>query len=150
MLSKINYYIFTILNIGKLPASGTFGSLFAIFFYYFTYNFFSETALLFILFFFTTYSLIFLKDVLNNFKDNDPKEVIIDEFIGQLIPLIICKGNLFLIIISFISFRFFDILKIFPANVIDKKIKGPVGIIGDDIIAGLYSLILIFSLKIYI
>jgi len=76
--------------------------------------------------------------------------VIIDEFIGQLIPLIICKGNLFLIIISFISFRFFDILKIFPANIIDKKIKGPVGIIGDDIIAGLYSLILIFSLKIYI
>ena len=138
MLSKINYYIFTILNIGKLPASGTFGSLFAIFFYYFTYNFFSERALLFILFFFIKYSLIFLKDVLNNFKDNDPKEVII------------CKGNLFVIITSFISFRFFDILKIFPANIIDKKIKGPVGIIGDDIIAGLYSLILIFSLKIYI
>jgi len=150
MLNNINYLIFTLFNIGKLPASGTFGSIFTIIFYFVFYNFFSNLIFVIIIIGVLLYSLFFLPKTLSNFSNDDPKEIVIDEFIGQLIPLIICDGNLLLILLSFISFRFFDILKIFPANIIDKKIKGPVGIIGDDIIAGLYSLILIFSLKIYI
>lgn len=96
------------------------------------------------------YSLFFLKTILKNFKNDDPKEIVIDEYIGQSIPLLICDGNLILILISFFSFRFFDIFKIFPANYFDKNIKGIIGIIGDDIIAGLYCFILIYFLNIYI
>ena len=96
------------------------------------------------------YSLFFLQKILSNFSKDDPKEIVIDEFIGQLIPLMICDGNLLLILLSFISFRFFDILKIYPANIFDKKIKGAIGIIGDDIIAGIYSFIIIYVIKLYL
>lgn len=150
MLNNINYLIFTLFNIGKLPAAGTFGSIFTIIFYFACYNFFSNLVFVFIIIGVLFYSLFFLQKVLNNFSKDDPKEIVIDEFIGQLIPLVICDGNLLLILLSFISFRFFDILKIYPANIFDKKIKGPIGIIGDDIIAGIYSFIIIYVIKLFL
>ena len=129
MLNNINHLIFTLFNIGYLRQEPlavylllSFILLFIIFFKFdfCNYNYWSSF-----------YSLFFLQKTLNNFTKDDPKEIVIDEFIGQLIPLIICDGNLLLILLSFISFRFFDILKIYPANIFDKKIKGPIGIIGE-------------------
>ena len=81
-------------------------------------------------------------------EDKDPKEVVIDEVIGQTIPIYlfeIAHGNekdsqeiiLFYIYI-FILFRFFDIKKPFPINIFDKKFKNSFGVILDDVIAGLY------------
>ena len=96
------------------------------------------------------YSLIFLQRTLDSFSNEDPKEIVIDEFIGQLLPLIICNGNLLLILLSFLTFRFFDISKLFPGNIFDKKIKGAMGIIGDDVVAGIYSFITIYLTKLYI
>ena len=96
------------------------------------------------------------------FKKNDPKEIVIDEFIGQSIPIIsywyfnfgvandsFKNASSFFyfnsfwawIITSFILFRFFDILKPYPINIIDKKMKNGLGIMLDDIIAGIYSTI---------
>jgi len=96
------------------------------------------------------------------FKKNDPKEIVIDEFIGQSIPIIsywyfnfgvandsFKNASYFFyfnsfwawIITSFILFRFFDILKPYPINIIDKKMKNGLGIMLDDIIAGIYSTI---------
>jgi len=96
------------------------------------------------------------------FKKNDPKEIVIDEFIGQSIPIIsywyfnfgvandsFKNASSFFyfnsfwawIITSFILFRFFDILKPYPINIIDKKMKSGLGIMLDDIIAGIYSTI---------
>ena len=96
------------------------------------------------------------------FKKNDPKEIVIDEFIGQSIPIIsywyfhfdvandsfknassFFYFNAFWawIITSFILFRFFDILKPYPIIIIDKKMKSGLGIMLDDIIAGIYSTI---------
>ena len=147
MLDKVNYQIFTLFNIGKLPISGTFGSLFTVFFYVLISKFVNTYALILIIISTTLYSLFFLKQTLKKFKNNDPKEIVIDEFIGQLIPLVICNQDYLLIFISFLSFRFFDITKIYPAIIFDKKIKGPLGILGDDIVAGLYSLITVYILK---
>ena len=53
-------------------------------------------------------------------------------------------------IMSFLIFRFFDISKIFPANIFDKKLDGAIGVIGDDIVAGIYAFIIIYFIKIYI
>ena len=96
------------------------------------------------------------------FKKKDPNEIVIDEFIGQSIPIIsysflsffyvgssfdtfflFFEGHPFVgwLITSFILFRFFDILKPFPINIIDKKMKNGLGIMLDDIIAGIYSTI---------
>jgi len=133
-----------------LPASGTFGSIFAVIFYIIFYNFLPILGFIIIILVTFFYSLIFLQRTLSSFSNEDPKEIVIDEFIGQLLPLIICNGNLSLILLSFLTFRFFDISKLFPANIFDKKIKGPLGIIGDDVVAGIYSFITIYLTKLYI
>ena len=150
MFKKFNYLVFTLFNIGKLPASGTFGSIFAVIFYIIFYNFLPILGFIIIILVTFFYSLIFLQRTLSSFSNEDPKEIVIDEFIGQLLPLIICNGNLSLILLSFLTFRFFDISKLFPANIFDKKIKGPMGIIGDDVVAGIYSFITIYLTKLYI
>ncbi len=147
MLDKINYLIFTLFNIGKLPIPGTVASAFTTIFYFFLIKYLTSIVILIILIVITIYSLLFLKKTLNNFENKDPKEIVIDEFIGQLIPLLICNGNIYLICISFVCFRIFDIFKIFPSNIFDKKISGSIGIIGDDIVAGLYTMFIIYLIK---
>jgi len=150
MLDKFNFLIFTFFNTGKLPASGTFASIITLFIYYFIIFFFSNVIFISIFVIITVYSLFFLKYILKKFDNKDPKEIVIDEFIGQSIPLLICGNNIILILISFIIFRIFDIYKIFPANIFDKKMEGTVGIIGDDVIAGLYTLVIIYLIKSYV
>ena len=111
------------------------------------------------------YSIVFIDKLSKVFKKNDPKEIVIDEFIGQCIPLTsilfrpenfipnCCKNAggqafwdtwLIWILLSFVTFRFFDILKPYPINLIDKKIKNGIGVMLDDIIAGIYSTIIIY------
>ena len=89
--------------------------------------------------------------VSNYIKDNDnkdPKEVVVDEFIGQSIPIYLFEVShgtikdtqeaiLFYLYI-FILFRYFDIKKPFPVNFFDKKFKNCFGVILDDVVAGLY------------
>ena len=147
MIEKFNKNLFTLFGIGKLPASGTFGSFFTLLIYFILQKYFNNLTIIILLIFVTLYSLIFLNKIIKNFKQKDPKEIVIDEYIGQMIPLIACGNNIYLILVAFISFRFFDITKIYPANIFDKKIEGPLGIIGDDIIAGIYSLMIIFIIK---
>ena len=147
MIEKFNKNLFTLFGIGKLPASGTFGSFFTLLIYFILQKYFNNLTIIILLIFVTLYSLIFLNKTIKNFKQKDPKEIVIDEYIGQMIPLIVCGNNIYLILVAFISFRFFDITKIYPANIFDKKIEGPLGVIGDDIIAGIYSLMIIFIIK---
>jgi len=147
MIEKFNKNLFTLFGIGKLPASGTFGSFFTLIIYFIFQKYFNNLTIIILLIFVTLYSLIFLNKTIKNFKQKDPKEIVIDEYIGQMIPLIACGNNIYLILVAFISFRFFDITKIYPANIFDKKIEGPLGVIGDDIIAGIYSLMIIFIIK---
>ena len=147
MIEKFNKNLFTLFGIGKLPASGTFGSFFTLLIYFILQKYFNNLAIIILLIFVTLYSLIFLNKTIKNFKQKDPKEIVIDEYIGQMIPLIACGNNIYLVLVAFISFRFFDITKIYPANIFDKKVEGPLGVIGDDIIAGIYSLMIIFILK---
>ena len=106
------------------------------------------------------YSIIIIDKLSYLFKKKDPKEIVIDEFIGQSIPLtfyffitflpyeelVFFKEYMFLgwVIISFILFRFFDIVKPFPINIVDKKIKNGLGVMFDDVIAGIYSTIVIY------
>ena len=105
------------------------------------------------------YSILIIDKLSQFFKKKDPKEIVIDEFVGQCIPLVAFlfrpenlshlggRANnyiLIYILLSFILFRFFDILKPYPINIVDKKMKNGVGIMLDDIIAGIYSTIVIY------
>ena len=83
---------------------------------------------------------------------HDPAEVIIDEFLGQLISMIpiftLTQGikSLFIYgLISFILFRFFDIIKPWPISYFDNM-KNPLGVILDDIVAGIISALILFFL----
>lgn len=81
--------------------------------------------------------------VLNEKKKLDPKEVVVDEFFGQLIAIsIVSTAPLFVdMALAFILFRFFDIYKPFPINHIDEDSSGAFDIMFDDIIAGLFALL---------
>ena len=88
-----------------------------------------------------------------NFEENgieikDPSFVVIDEFAGMWISLIV-SDQLFLVIMSFLLFRFFDITKFLGINKIEK-LNGSLGIMLDDIVAGFYTLIIVILIKIFL
>jgi phosphatidylglycerophosphatase A len=121
------------------------GSLFTIVIYYLFYNYLNIIFFIFFIIFVFFYSFYFLNKTLNqSFSSSDPKEIVIDEFIGQSIPLLICENNFFLVILSFLLFRLFDISKPWPASYFDLKIKNVTGVIMDDLIAGLYTFLIIY------
>ena len=100
------------------------------------------------------YSTFIIDKLSNNFSSIDAKEIVIDEFIGQSIPILsiyfmIEPNNLIefilLTLISFVIFRIFDIFKPFPINLVDKKIKNGFGVIFDDVLAGVITSIIILS-----
>ena len=85
---------------------------------------------------------------LENENKDDPSEVVVDEFIGQSLPLVFfLQFNVYEVLLAFSSFRLFDILKIYPVNKVEN-IKGANGVIMDDIVAGIYSLIIVIIYKI--
>ncbi|MCB2184544.1 MAG: phosphatidylglycerophosphatase A [Desulfobulbaceae bacterium] len=71
----------------------------------------------------------------------DPSIVVIDEIIGMLIGLIGAPAKALPLIIAFFIFRFFDILKPFPVGWVDSHLHGGLGIVLDDVLAGIYTLI---------
>ena len=155
MNDKIGLTLLTMFGIGHIKyAPGTAASFVTCLIYYplilIKINF---IYLLIIFLILLIYSIILIDKLSHHFKEKDPKEIVIDEFIGQSIPLIfmseyiISSKNPLLFFLAFFLFRFFDILKPFPINIIDKKMKNGLGVMLDDIIAGIYTsiTILIFS-----
>ncbi len=127
---------------GYFPvASGTVGSLFAVLFVFIP-GFYSPVVLftLSLIFFFVG---IIVSDRMMQRYGEDPSVVVIDEVVGVWISLFIISAfgytNLILVsAISFFTFRFFDILKVFPGNYFDRMNSGK-GIMMDDVVAGVYS-----------
>ena len=149
IMNHLAKYFVTIFGIGFIPfAPGTFGSVFAILVWYFS------ITLLNIYFFYLILILVFLCSFkfiniyVNYKKKEDPSEVIIDEFIGQSLPLIfLLQFNIYELLLAFCTFRFFDIFKIYPVNKAEN-IKGAAGVVMDDVVAGIYSLAIIMIYKI--
>ena len=156
MINKFNYYFVTLFifadSIQKFR--GTWASLFTTLFLFFIIYIIKIPvliiALLILVIFF--YSFVAIKSCLKDFKDDDPQEIVVDEFIGQSIPIILYElfhsdrinSNIEVLQIYFwffLLFRVFDGLKPFPIDYIDKKYKNTFGIIFDDILAGIYVVI---------
>ena len=157
MINKLNLIFVTFFGIGKIKKiPGTFASLATTILLFFLFHILniSPNIILFaviIIFLISLYPVnIFIKDL----SSKDPKEVVIDEVIGQSIPLYLYEvshnipkdsnDDLKFYLIIFILFRFFDIAKPFPVNYFDKNFKNSFGVIMDDVVAGLYvALVLI-------
>lgn len=73
----------------------------------------------------------------------DPGLVVVDEIVGQLLALLFVPHHPVAVLLAFLAFRLFDILKPFPANWLDRHIHGGLGIMLDDVVAGLYSLLIL-------
>jgi phosphatidylglycerophosphatase A len=161
MIKNLNILMLTMLGIGNSKyAPGTVASFITCIIYICLYNFQVNIFLLFLnfslMFVFAVYSIDKFK---NYFSKADAKEIVIDEFLGQSIPILtiyyfIEKNNLIHFIlytsISFILFRIFDIWKPYPINKIDQKIKNGFGVVLDDVVAGVYSIVILLIMFFYI
>ncbi|MBI2521612.1 MAG: phosphatidylglycerophosphatase A [Bdellovibrio sp.] len=75
-----------------------------------------------------------------DYQVSDPGWIVIDEVLGMLCAWLFCQsGNVLHLIMILVLFRFFDIVKVWPINIIDKRIKNGAGVIFDDIVAGIFS-----------
>ena len=99
-------------------------------------------------------SLFFINKFSSQTQSHDSKIIVIDEFLGVYLILIFYDQIKIInpyvtIMLIFILFRFFDILKIFPANIVDSKLKSAFGVILDDLIAGIYTIIILYIVNAY-
>ena len=76
---------------------------------------------------------------------HDSKEIVIDEVAGQWIALIPAALDPVLIAAALGLFRLFDVLKPWPVSFFDRRLKGPLSVMGDDIVAGLFAAICIYG-----
>ena len=166
MIKTFNLLFVTMFGLGKIKfIPGTIGSLATVLILYFCFHILgidSNLILLGILIIFI-YSFVAVANHTKNSENKDPGEIVIDEFIGQSIPIFlyeISHGSakqpdeaIIFYGVCFILFRYFDIVKPFPVSYFDRKHKNSFGVIMDDVCAGFYvvlSLICFMVLKNYI
>ena len=165
MIKTFNSLFVTMFGLGKVKFfPGTFGSLATVVILYFLFHIvnISPVIILIGIIIIFIYSFPAITSHTKDSKNKDPGEIIIDEFIGQSIPIYLyeishgiektTKEAMIFYGISFFLFRYFDIVKPFPVSFFDKNFKNNFGVIMDDVCAGLYvvlSLICFMTLKNY-
>jgi len=141
---KLNYLIATFFYSGYFPkAPGTFGSFVALLFLFIINYFFGFMGVL-IFFLFTTISGFFTAGkVADAEKIEDPGFIVIDEAAGLSLAVLISYGKPYFLILSFVLFRFFDILKPLFIKKFEHMGNSGTGIMLDDLVAGIYAGIVI-------
>ena len=166
MFKNFNSLLVTMFGLGKIKfMPGTFGSLVTtilLFYLFNTLNVSSDLILIGWMIIFI-YSFYAISEHTKNSENKDPGEIIIDEFLGQSIPIYLYEIShgtnkesneaIIYYALFFILFRYFDIMKPFPVSFFDKNFKNSFGVIMDDICAGLYvvlTLVCFMIVKSYI
>ena len=137
--------VFGLGNFTKMP--GTLGSVAGVFLGFILLSFFPIQVVLVFFIILSALSLYAIKIYQKQVGKTDKSEIIIDEVLGQILVLMFIELEFLQFFCAFLLFRFFDILKIFPANIIDKKYSNHYGVVLDDIIAAIQSIIVIFIFK---
>ena len=148
MLNKFIVNLCTLFNLGFIKfMPGTFGSLISLPIGYIILKLFGFWIFILIITLLLAISYYAITEYLIAKKSKDPKEIIIDEFIGQFIALIFIPDTILGLLVSFLLFRFFDITKLYPVNKAEK-IPGAIGVLADDVVAGLMAacIIIIFNI----
>ena len=166
MIKKFNFLFVTMLGLGKVKfIPGTFGSFATVIILYICFHILNlnSNVIFFVILLIFGYSFIAITNHTKDNENKDPREIIIDEFIGQSIPIYLYEIShgidkqpseaIIFYGVCFILFRYFDIIKPYPVSYFDKKHKNSFGVIMDDVCAGFYvvlSLICFMVLKNYI
>jgi phosphatidylglycerophosphatase A len=151
MFKNLNSLFVTMFGLGRIRfIPGTFGSLVTVIILYFLFHILKIPSNFILLGLITifVYSFFAINSHIEDNENKDPNEIIIDEFIGQSIPIYLYEIShgtekspdeaIIFYGICFILFRFFDIKKPFPVSFFDKNFKNSFGVIMDDVCAGLY------------
>ena len=162
MIKRINTLFVTMFGIGRIPKiPGTFGSLATVILLYIFFHILNLYPIIIFLFLIIIFFFSFIAVAIHirNNTNKDPKEVVIDEFVGQSIPIYMYEIShgiekfydeaIIFYGACFILFRFFDIVKPFPVNFFDKKFKNSFGVIMDDICAGFYVVLSLICFMIF-
>ena len=151
MINKIIFLFVTLFGLGKIKKiPGSFASLATTLFLFFIFHILKISPNIILIFVIVIFfiSLYAVNYFIKNLENKDPKEVVIDEFIGQSIPICLYEiahqqtkeitQVLIFYFMMFILFRIFDIAKPYPVSYYDKNFKNSFGVIMDDVAAGLY------------
>ena len=140
-MDKLIVALATGLYSGKIPfAPGTWGSAFALIPWYFCRglslaNYLIVMVILFVVGFLTAGSAEKILD------RPDPGAIVIDEIMGMFVTLTLAPNHPVAWLLGFILFRIFDVLKPFPVSWLDTHLHGGIGIMMDDVMAGIYALV---------
>ena len=159
MIKKLNLLFVTFFKIGKIKfAPGTVASLITCLLFFLSINLFNIINLFFFTLLIALYSFVAINNSFDSFDSKDPHEIVIDEVVGQMLPLLAIPiyetlyiaPKEYYCIAAFILFRLFDIWKPFPINYIDINTEGSLGIMLDDILAGIYTTIILIIIFVFI
>ncbi|UQY81001.1 Phosphatidylglycerophosphatase A [Candidatus Hepatincola sp. Av] len=147
--STFALFIASMGNLGyAFPAAGTVGSLATMPFIIVIAYFYGFLGLLVASIILLIVALISVGSALLSTKQQDPNFIIIDEAVGQCVTFLTIgqalQGNLsikvfFIYIMGFALFRLFDIWKPYPVSYFDEKVQGSIGVVLDDVCAGIYA-----------
>jgi len=150
---NISKIISTLFHIGYFKwFPGTLGSLFSLIIIVFLKSYLNSFLFILFFIFILLISLKLIETYSKSINKIDSSEIVIDEFLGIYFIIFFLDyynslNNYTNLCLIFIFFRFFDIIKPFPANWVEKKFKNSFGVIFDDIIAGIYTVIILFLIN---
>ena len=148
-LNKPSHLLATFFGIGLLkPAPGTWGSLAAVLLWYFLDFLHSYTHI--ILPAFILFSWLVCNKADHDSESKDNSFIVIDEVAGMIVALSFISHDVIFYLFTFLLFRLFDIFKPWPISWVDKNVKGGLGILLDDLIAGFAAGGIIFAIFINI
>ena len=136
--------------IGKIKyAPGTVASLITCFLFLLLVNILNITEIFLITIIVFSYSFVAINNSFNEFKSDDPQEIVIDEVVGQMLVLLAIPiyetlyplPKIYYCVSEFLLFRLFDVWKPYPISYVDNNVKGSLGIMLDDILASIYTII---------
>ena len=151
VFSNPSLFLVTGFGIGLLPvAPGTFGSMLGMVLFlalaHLYLPVFWLSLIIVILYFF---SYLAVQSALKIIKRPDPGEIVIDEVLGMMLVMIAIPPDPKWAFLAFILFRMFDIIKPWPINQVDNKLKNALGVMLDDFIAALYAGIVIIGIRLF-
>ena len=136
--------------IGKIKhAPGTIASLITCLIFLLLINISNFTFIFLITLAIFLYSFMAINNSFDEFKSDDPQEIVIDEVVGQMLPLLAIPiyetlyqlPTAYYCVSGFLFFRLFDVWKPYPISYVDNNVKGSLGIMLDDIFASIYTII---------
>ena len=162
MIKTLNYLFVTCFGIGSFRfAPGTITSFVTVIFLYSLFHIINVSSIIILVFLLLVfiYSFYAVSEYIKYNENKDPKEIVVDEFIGQSIPIYLYEIShgtektaneaIIFYIICFVLFRFFDIAKPFPVSYFDKNFKNSFGVIMDDVCAGFYVVLSLICFMIF-